>query len=255
MRPADGVPVLVFDLDETVLSINSFPRWVLFLIIGALPDIDFRRRVLLSLRVQFLLLRRKIGGIDHGRLLQELQAVWQAAATDHGETMTRRFRAILIQYVRPNLRRLLATVAAKRVDAILATAALSDYAAEFGRELGFRHMLMTPADNDPTRFVNSGVRKRDRVQGFLHERGWAGRPLILFTDHLDDMPLIRESSIVCWFGSPEVLAIADATAPGTRLVFCRDLSPDRLCAIMQTVGVYPTLADREADRVREITAS
>jgi hypothetical protein len=97
--------------------------------------------------------------------------------------------------------------------------------------------------------------KRDRVLGFLHERGWAGRPLILFTDHLDDMPLIRESSIVCWFGSPEVLAIADATAPGTRLVFCRDLSPDRLCAIMQTVGVYPTLADREADRVREITAS
>jgi len=255
MRPADTAPILVFDLDETVLSINSFRRWVWFLIIGALPGIGFRRRVLLSLRVQLLLLRRKIGGIDHGRLLQLLQAVWQEAATDRGRTMARRFRAILIQYVRPNLRSLLALVAAGEADAILASAALSDYAEEFGRELGFRHILMTPASDDPTKFVNSGARKRDRVLGFLNERGWAGRPLILFTDHLDDLPLMRESSAVCWFGSREDLMTADASGADTCFVSCRDQSSDRLCAIVETLGNYAALARPDVGRVPEITSS
>lgn len=255
MRPADAVPVLVFDLDETVLSINSFRRWVLFLIIGALPGIGFRRRVLLSLRVQLLLLRRKIGGIDHGRLLQLLQAVWQEAATDRGGTMARRFRAILMQYVRPNVRSLLAMVAAGEVDAILATGALSDYAQEFGRKLGFRHILTTPADDDPTKFVNSGARKRDRVLGYLKERGWAGRPLILFTDHLDDLPLMRASSAVCWFGSQKDLVTADASAADTCFVSCRDQSSGRLCAVVEILGDYAALARPAVGRVPEITSS
>ena len=66
-----------------MLSINSFPRWVLYLIVGTTtPGIGVRRRVLLSLRVSFLLLRRKIGGIDHRRLLQLLQLL--ALAFLHG---------------------------------------------------------------------------------------------------------------------------------------------------------------------------
>ncbi len=255
MRHADTAPVLVFDLDETVLSINSFPRWVLFLIVGTLPGIGVRRRVLLSLRVAFLLLRRKIGGIDHGRLLQQLQTVWQAAATDRAETMGSRFRTGLMQYVRPNLRSLLTMVAAGQVDAILATAALSDYAEGFGRELGFRHNLTTPADDDLSKFVNSGARKCARVLEFLKQRGWAGRPLILFTDHLDDLPLIRESSAVCWFGSREGLATADAAAADTCFVFCRDESSDRLCALVWSLADYAALVRPEVDRVQEITAS
>jgi phosphoserine phosphatase len=255
MQHADTAPVLVFDLDETVLSINSFPRWVLFLITGTLPGLGVSRRVLLSLRVSFLLLRRKIGGIDHGRLLQLLQTVWQAAATDRAETMGSRFRTDLMQYVRPNLRSLLTMVAAGQVDAILATAALSDYAEGFGRELGFHHSLTTPADDDPTKFVNSGTRKRDRVLEFLKQRDWAGRPLILFTDHLNDLPLIRESSAVCWFGSREDLAIADASAAETCFVSCRDESSDRLYAIVWSLADYAALVRKKAGREQEITVS
>ena len=255
MQPADTVPVLVFDLDKTVLSINTFPRWVLHLIIGTLPGVDVHRQVFLSLRVSFLLLRRKIGGLDHGRLLQLLQTEWHAAATGRGGTMASRFRAIMIQYVRPNLRSLLTMVASRQADAILATAALSDYADELGRELRFRHILTTPADDDPTKFVNSGARKRDRVLEFLKQRGWGGRPLILFTDHLDDLPLIRESSAVCWFGSQEDLATAEASAADTCFIFCRDESSDRLCAIVWSLADYAALVRPEVGRVREITAS
>ena len=170
--------------------------------------------------------------------------------------MASRFRAIMMQYVRPNLRSLLTMVAARQADAILATAALSDYADELGRELGFRHILTTPADDDPTKFVNSGARKRDRVLEFLKQRGWAGRPLILFTDHLDDLPLIRESSAVCWFGSREDLATAEASAADTCFVFCRDeSSSDRLCAIVWSLADYAALVRPEVGRVQEITAS
>jgi phosphoserine phosphatase len=255
MQHADTVPVLVFDLDETVLSINSFPRWVSHLIIGRLPGLGVRRRVLLSLRVSFLLLRRKIGSIDHRRLLQLLQTAWQAAATDRAETIGSRFRTDLMQYVRPNLQSLLTMVAAGQVDAILATAALSDYADGLGREFGFRNILMTPTGDDPTKFVNSGTRKRDRVLDFLKQRGWVDRPLILFTDHLDDLPLIRESSAVCWFGSREDLATADAFATDTCFVFSKDESSDRLCAIVWSLADYAALVRPKAGREQEITVS
>jgi phosphoserine phosphatase len=255
MQHADTAPVLVFDLDETVLSINSFPRWVSYLIIGRLPGLGVRRRVLLSLRVSFLLLRRKIGGIDHRRLLQLLQTAWQAAATDRAETIGSRFRTDLMQYVRPNLQSLLTMIAAGQVDAILATAALSDYAEEFGRELGFRHILMTPAGDDPTTFVNSGTRKRDRVLEFLKQHDWAGRPLILFTDHLNDLPLIRESSAVCWFGSREELATADACAADACFVFSTDECSDRLFAIVWSLAHYAALVHPKAGREQEITVS
>lgn len=255
MRPADPEPVLVLDLDETVLSVNSFPRWVLFLIFGALPGIDFRRRALLSLRVQVLLLRRKIGAIDHTRLLQRLQAVWQAAAQHRSEPMARHFQATLTQYVRPNLRPLLTLVAAGHSDAILATAALCDYAAGLGRELGFRHILTTPATDNPLGFLNSGAQKRDRVLALLIAYGWAGRPLILFTDHLDDLALMRESSAVCWFGSREDMATAAASAADTCFVFCPDLRSDRLCEIVRTLGIYAPLARPKLGRGQEITVS
>jgi phosphoserine phosphatase len=149
----------------------------------------------------------------------------------------------------------LAMVADGRVTAILATAALSDYAEELGRELGFRHILMTPAGHDPTQYVNSGTRKRDRVLDLLKQRGWVARPLILFTDHLDDLPLIRESSAVCWFGSREDLATADAFAADTCFVFSRDESSDRLCAIVWSLADYVALVRPKVGREQEITVS
>jgi len=243
MLPDNDHPVLVFDLDQTILSINSFPRWVLFLIAGNMPDIGLRRRVWLSLRVQLLLLARKLGAFAHRKLLRDLHAAWQIGTADSGAATARGFQATLLRYLRPNLRPILTLVAADEVDAILATAALSDYAAGLGRQLGFRQMLMTPAaDDDPAGFVNSGERKRDRVLELVQERGWMGRQLILFTDHLDDLPLIRESRAVCWFGSSEDMAAADALATDVCFVFCRDQSPARMSAILQGLDYYAALA-------------
>lgn len=245
MLPDNNRPILVFDLDQTILSVNSFPRWVLFLIAGNLPGIGLCRRVGLSLRVQLLLLARKLGAFGHGKLLRHLHAAWRMAAAGSGAATARGFQATLLRYLRSNLRPILTLVAAEEVDAILATAALSDYATGLGRQLGFRHMLMTPAADDPATFVNSGERKRDRVLELVQERGWVGRQLILFTDHLDDLPLIREACAVFWFGSPEDMAAADALAPDVCFVFCRDQSPARISAMLQALDYYAALAQSD----------
>jgi hypothetical protein len=68
---------------------TAFPVGVV-LIIGTLPGVGVHRRVLLSPRVSFLLLRRKIGGLDRGRLPELLQTEWHAAATvgaDDGQSL------------------------------------------------------------------------------------------------------------------------------------------------------------------------
>ena len=37
-------PVLICDLDGTILRVNSFPLWILYLIAGRLPELGFGAR-------------------------------------------------------------------------------------------------------------------------------------------------------------------------------------------------------------------
>ena len=61
MPSADSLPVLIFDLDGTILRTNSFPLWMVYLMIGRIPELDLRQRVSLSMHTMRLLLLRKIG--------------------------------------------------------------------------------------------------------------------------------------------------------------------------------------------------
>jgi phosphoserine phosphatase len=228
MPSTDPAPVLIFDLDETILAVNSFPLWVRFLLAKPVPGLGWRPRIALSLRVQSLAVRRKLGFIDHDALLWQLQLAWRDATGTDSETMTSGFQVSLLQQVRPNLKPLLAIVAAGRVDAVLATAAASDYAAGLAQRLGFRYALTTLPDYGAVTPRNSGTRKRDRVRALLHQFGWHTRPLVLFTDHIDDLPLMRDSDAVCWFGSAAELEGAKAAADKPRFVACRDLSAGEL---------------------------
>lgn len=227
-------PVAVFDLDGTVLRVNSFPHWVLFLIAGRVPGLGLRRRLLLSLRCQWLLLRRKLLRTGHDELLCRLQHAWASAAAMKRQATLARFEAALQRRVRQNLASVLDLVGTERIDAVLATAAAADYAEGLGRRLGFRHVLATLPNRRPGEPGNSGDRKRERVLEFLERQGWRNRPIVLFTDHTDDLPLMRDSSVVCWFGPAETLAQV-AEAAKTRLVYCRDLDGETTCGILRSI--------------------
>ncbi|HEY1931252.1 MAG TPA: haloacid dehalogenase-like hydrolase [Acetobacteraceae bacterium] len=229
MRHADADPVLIFDLDETILRVNSFPLWVRFLAFARLPGLAAHRRALLTLRVLSLTARRKLHRIDHDTLLRQLQQAWRTATQGRGDTQAAAFQARLLREVRANLGGVLQRVADGRLNAVLATAAAADYAIGLGRQIGFRHVLATPADDErPER--NAGVRKRDRVLALLRDLGWDQRPRILFTDHIDDLPLMQACDVTCWFGDSR------ASTDGIRVTSCLDLDIDALEVALDRVA-------------------
>ena len=228
MRPIDQPPVVVFDLDGTILRCNSFPRWVRHLITGRLPVLSWRQRLGLSLDAMALLVRRKLGRMSHDAFMRRLQGACQPLGT----AAMNGFAASLLRQLRPNLTRVLELVREGQIDAVLATAAAAEYADWLGARLGFRHVVASPAgrgDNEP---INIGEHKLERVQSLLAREGWQDRRLILLTDHHDDLPLIRVSDVVCWFGAGN---LADPPA-GLRLLTCRNLDAAAMHATL--FGLY-----------------
>lgn len=196
-----GAPVLILDLDGTVLDANSFPRWVLHMARGRFQHAGTARRAAISVSVMAALLQRKLRLLNHAAFKHRMQKVWQKATFDDVEHLAEhRLVEELRVLVRPQFHALLNDVARGRVDAVLATAAAGDYAIGLGQSLGFTNILATPVTRDLDRPDNVGPHKRDAVLDFLTRRGWHNRPLILYTDHTDDLPLMRISNVTYWFG-------------------------------------------------------
>jgi phosphoserine phosphatase len=214
--------VLIFDLDGTVLSVNSFPYWALYMLTGHFAGLGKKERLRLSFRTFAILLKRKILRHSHYRTKYLLQGLWtESVKNDTNQVAMHAVITILQNYVRPNLQTLLAAVKAGEIDALLATSAAGEYAQALGKTLGFQHILTTPLCTEADKRENCKVQKRDRALALLEELGWRNRPRILFTDHAEDLPLIQECQRTLWFGRYEELAAIQAQAPKTRVVFGR----------------------------------
>ncbi|MFV3129067.1 haloacid dehalogenase-like hydrolase [Niveispirillum sp. KHB5.9] len=209
--------VVILDLDGTVLSVNSFRLWVTQMLRAHYPHLSPHRRLGLALRAGGALAARKAGLIDHETLKWRLQGIWQQATDGDGGASMQALNDRLYRHVRPELVTLLEAVADGRIDAVLATAAVADYAGDLGRQLGVPHVLATPAHRARHVPSNVGTHKRDAVLDFLTRRGWQHRPRILFTDHEDDLPLIEVCGTVYWFGEEHELFDLAGRFPGTLL--------------------------------------
>jgi len=229
-------PVLIFDLDGTILHRNSFPIWAVTMLGLRAHGLPLRRRMTLSLAVQRLLLARKLRRFDHDTMLRRLQSLWNSVAAEPGATIAEHVQTRLLRMVRSNIAPILGLVAEDVMDGILATAAAGEYAIPLGRQLGFSTIIATGVQRPPDEPHNSGAHKRDRVVALLHERGWSERPRIFFNDDLADQPLMQESQAVCWFGNDRDLGKAKAAAPSVRFVPCRAMRPNELSATIAHLG-------------------
>ena len=244
MQRAD--PVLVFDLDGTVLCVNSFPVWVLFLAFGRARKLGVGRQLRISATVLRLLMLRKLGRIRHPELLHKLQELWRASTNNGDAAAIERFVGLLAWCVRSNFAPILKLVRDGTLDGMIATAAAEDYAAALGQRLGVPHVLATRTGRKSSDPDNIGVHKRDGVIAWLHESGRGGRPLIFFNDHIADLPLMRECDVVCWFGSSKSLQAAREAAPGVRFVDCRKLTASEMHATVAHLCQSVTFARMQA---------
>ena len=223
--PAASRPVHVFDLDGTVLSCNSFPLWAMQMLRGRVPHEGRMRQASTALTVARLLLRRKLALMHHTVLKQRLQSTWRHATMGDSGAHAAQFGDLLQRYVRPNMAAVLRQVSCGEVDAVLATAAAGEYAHALGRRLGFAAVLASDDGRD-----NVGEEKCRRVLAFLAERNWSDRPRILFTDHVDDLPLMRVSDLVCWFGPDAEHADIARKLPGIATIALRGLDAAAVAA-------------------------
>ena len=242
----DSAPVLICDLDGTILCSNSFPLWILWLMAGRLPEFSLRARAMLSLRVQMLLLRRRLGRIEHAGLMRGVQHAWHTASYGASHSAVDRVPALLRRQVRPAFEPVLQRISAGEIDAVLATAAAAEYARPLGLQLGFRDVLATPCRLPPDGALNRGAEKLRRVQEFLAGRRWAERPRVLLTDHIDDLPLLQYCHAVGWFGSAAMLSRARAATKGVSFVDCRRLDATAFGCALATLSAAcsaPVLED------------
>lgn len=208
--------VVILDLDGTVLSVNSFRLWVVHMLRARFPHLSAVRRLGIALAAGRLLVMRKAGLMGHETLKWQLQQLWRRAVAGES-TAEAALIDRLLSFVRPELSPVLAAVADGRMDGVLATAAVADYAHGFARALALPHVLATPCERPAGTPSNVGPHKRDAVLGFLADRGWLERPLILFTDHKEDLPLIRVCGTVYWFGAEAERRALSVRLPGSIL--------------------------------------
>jgi phosphoserine phosphatase len=248
---AEQSAVLICDLDGTILYGNSFPLWIMYLMFGWLPEPGLRARLLLSLRVQRLLLQRRLGRIDHAQLMRGVQLAWHRASHGAADSAAYRVPARLRRLVRPAFEPVLHQIAAGEIDAVLATAAAGEYAVPLGFCLGFRHILATPCRLPADGVLNLWAEKLRSVEAFLAGQQWAERPRVLLTDHIDDLPLLQHCDAVGWFGSAEMMARARADANGVHVIDCRSLDAAALVRAIVALSAHacssaaraPALAD------------
>jgi phosphoserine phosphatase len=208
---------MILDLDGTILSVNSFRVWSLFMIRGRFPHLGARHRARVAAATVGMFIQRKMGLTSHTQLKCQMQTLWKTAISGDDGACEQKLIAELQTYVRPELATTLAGIAQGKIDGVMATAAAGDYAYALGKAIGFQHVLATSPTRKPTDPDNIGESKLNSVMAFLRAQEWQDRPRILFTDHRDDLPLIKACPTVYWFGNAEEGQRIERTHPGVRI--------------------------------------
>jgi len=217
--------VWLFDLDGTLIDVNSFPMWVAEILIGRLPHLGLAARMSVSVRCAAALAVRKLLRQSHVDFKRKLQRLWtDVTAADAALRAPDALVERLLAHVRPSLKVLLDDVGQGRVDALLTTAAAAEYAVSLARQLGFRHAITTPPGGRKDAPDNVGETKRDRTLAYLAAQGWAARPRVFFTDHRDDLPLMRECEALVWFGTDDDYGIICRELRGVETLAARELA-------------------------------
>ncbi len=200
--------ILIFDLDGTILSINSFPVWAWYMLKGGSTSLTMSTRIKIAFRTACIMFKRKVCRRSHFATKQALQKLWIQSQAN-ADTLNN----ALLKHIRPELAGLLQLVRSGQVKAILATSAAACYAVELGQKLGFTYITATHLGG----LENRSEEKLDSVMRLIESNGWSDFKRILLTDHPEDLPLIKQCQQTIWFGDNAGLEVVRLETPGTNI--------------------------------------
>ena len=176
------IPVIIVDLDGTLLDGNSFTLYTKWLLRKSLS----RMRLDATLPLLMAIALRK------GRLrthAQAKQAIMRIAERILKEKDYEEFIRSLSTKFRPEVTFLISQARKRSLPVCLATAAPKDYSVMLGRMLRLDAVVATPLPPKGEEIKECrGDVKREMVEELCDIRGW--QPAITLTDHYDDIPLM-----------------------------------------------------------------
>lgn len=173
----------MIDLDGTFVNVNTFHQWMKFLFIEELKK--FHILTLLNILRHALLRYLKL--TDHAQMKFSILSISEQK-TD--QEQIEKFVKSLHAYVNPTI---LDILSKKESITILATAAPAIYANTIQNIYDFDHIIATPETNYEPWEENIREIKKRNLMSLMEEHSLGEKISILYTDHHDDLSLMKES--------------------------------------------------------------
>ncbi len=173
-------PLLIIDLDGTFVSVNTFHKWMIFVAKQALKKLGLKA---LS-KILYTIALRAFKRINHAQMKYAILEVSEKLVTDKEIEI---FVNTLEPYVHLNILKILE----EKNISILATAAPLIYAKAIKEKYGFDYVIATSPTSIKPWKENLKEEKKKNLLALLKEEDIRASQSILYTDHHDDLPLMR----------------------------------------------------------------
>jgi len=167
------------------MSVNTFHKWIKFLFVHELKKLHFIS-LFAILKISFL---RLIKTITHTqmkfKILKLSENLMDEESVEH-------FIDILSPYIHKTI---LNNMRDSSANTLLATAAPLFYAKSIQKRYHFDEIIATPYTNKENWKENIKQEKKNNYIELIHRLHWRPLEIILYTDHHDDLPLMRISNL------------------------------------------------------------
>ena len=197
--------MLIIDLDGTFVSVNTFHRWIQFLLIEELKKFHFFS-LLHILKIAFL---RLIKQISHTQMKFRILKISEQHIN---KKQINQFVASLESYVHPDILHQLQDPSNKT---LLATAAPLLYAKAMQKKYHFDNVIATAYTHKDDWKENIKEEKKNTYLKMLDTHDMHPKEVILYTDHHDDIPLMQLSDFTYLItpSKETIIAVKKANLP------------------------------------------
>ncbi len=176
--------LVVFDLDGTIIRCNSFHLWIGFCIFSHCSALNLKKK----LKIIFNCLLRILKRIDHAQFKKEVMLIKPISS----DRMARYFlKNLIIPKISFVCYKEMLLWKKKGVTIVIATAAAETYVEAIAKYFGIKHWVSSYLLNDKL-FNCIGKNKIHSLRRKFNNF----RILALYTDHIDDLPLMSLANYV-----------------------------------------------------------